>query len=93
VIRNFRDEETEKIFYRQPSARLSPDIQQTALRKLRMLNRSNTIGDLKTPPSNRLERLSGDRAGLYSISINDRWRILFVWREGYAYEVAIVYYH
>ncbi|HET6447057.1 MAG TPA: type II toxin-antitoxin system RelE/ParE family toxin [candidate division Zixibacteria bacterium] len=91
MIRNFRDEETEKIFYRQPSARLSPDIQQTVLRKLRMLNRSNTIGDLKTPPSNRLERLSRDRAGQYGIRINDQWRIQFVWRDGSAHEVAIVY--
>jgi proteic killer suppression protein len=77
VIRNFKDGEAEKIFRRQRSRRLPPDIQQVALRKLRMLNRAQTLQDLRVPPANRLERLSGDRAGQYSIRINDQWRVCF----------------
>jgi proteic killer suppression protein len=58
-----------------------------------MLNRSQTLQDLRVPPANRLEKLSGDRAGQYSIRINEQWRICFVWREGDAYDVEIVDYH
>ncbi len=68
-------------------------MQQTALRKLRMLNRSQTLVDLRVPPSNRLEKLSGDRAGQYSIRITDQWRICFVWQDGDVHEVEIVDYH
>ena len=68
-------------------------IQQTALRKLRMLNRSTTLADLQVPPANRLEKLRGDRASQYSIRINDQWRICFTWRNGDAYNVEIVDYH
>jgi proteic killer suppression protein len=93
VIKSFRDKETEKIFHRQRSRRLPHDIQQTALRKLRMLNRSQTLVDLRVPPSNRLEKLSGDRAGQYSIRITDQWRICFVWQDGDVHEVEIVDYH
>lgn len=93
MIKSFRDLETEKIFRRQRSRRLPHTIQQTALRKLRMLNRSQTLQDLRVPPANRLEKLSGDRAGQYSIRINEQWRICFVWREGDAYDVEIVDYH
>ena len=69
------------------------DIQQVALRKLRMLNRAVTLQDLRIPPANRLEKLTGDRAGQYSIRINDQWRICFEWREGDAYNVEIADYH
>jgi proteic killer suppression protein len=93
VIRSFRDKEAERIFNRERSRKLPHDIQQTALRKLRMLNRSQTLQELRVPPSNRLEKLSGDRVGQYSIRINDQWRICFVWREGDAYDVEIVDYH
>jgi proteic killer suppression protein len=93
VIKSFRDLETEKIFRRQRSRRLPHTIQQAALRKLRMLNRSQTLQDLRVPPANRLEKLSGDRAGQYSIRMNEQWRICFVWREGDAYDVEIVDYH
>jgi proteic killer suppression protein len=93
VIRNFRDKESEKIFARQLSRKLPADIQGVALRKLRMLNRSQTLQDLRVPPANRLEKLSGDRSGQYSIRINDQWRICFVWQDGDAYEVEIVDYH
>ena len=90
VIKSFRDGETQKIFSRQRSSRLPPDIQQVALRKLRMLNNAHGTDDLRVPPGNLLERLSGDRAGEHSIRINDRWRVCFEWREGDAYDVEIV---
>ena len=69
------------------------DIQQVALRKLRMLDQSVTVQDLRVPPANRLEKLTHDRAGQYSIRINDQWRICFEWRNGDAYNVEIVDYH
>ena len=93
MIKNFRDKETEKIFNRQRSRKLPPDIQQVALRKLRMLNRAVTLNDLRTPPANRLEKLTGNRDGQYSIRINQQWRVCFEWREGDAYNVEIVDYH
>jgi proteic killer suppression protein len=93
VIRSFRCKETEKIFSRQVSRRLPRDIQQIALRKLRMLNRAVTLQDLRVPHANRLEKLRGDRAGEYSIRINDQWRICFEWREGDAHNVEITDYH
>jgi toxin HigB-1 len=93
VIRNFKDKETQKIFERQRSRKLPSDIQQVALRKLRMLNRSQTLQELRIPPANRLERLSGDRDGQYSIRINDQWRICFDWQDGDAMNVEIVDYH
>ena len=93
MIRSFRDRETERIFQRTRSRKLPSDIQQTAVRKLRMLNRSTTLADLRAPPANRLEKLHGDRAGQYSIRINDQWRICFTWRNGDAYNVEIVDYH
>jgi proteic killer suppression protein len=93
VIRSFKDRETQQIFTRQRSRRLPPDIQQVALRKLRMLNNAHALNDLQVPPANRLEKLEGDRAGQYSIRINDRWRVCFAWRDGDAYDVEIVDYH
>ena len=73
--------------------RLPSDIQQVALRKLRMLNRAETLQDLRIPPANRLERLSGDREGEYSIRVNDQWRVCFQWQDGDALDVEIVDYH
>lgn len=93
MIRNFKDKETQKIFERQRSRKLPSDIQQVALRKLRMLNRSQALQELRIPPANRLERLSGDRDGQYSIRINDQWRICFDWKDGDAMNVEIVDYH
>ena len=69
------------------------DIQQVALRKLRMLNRAETLQDLRVPPANRLERLMGNRDGQYSIRINDQWRICFEWQDGDSLNVEIVDYH
>ncbi|MFP4134181.1 MAG: type II toxin-antitoxin system RelE/ParE family toxin [Halothece sp.] len=93
MIRNFKDEETKKIFERTRSRKLPSEIQQVALRKLRMLNRAETLQDLRVPPANRLERLSGDRAGQYSIRVNNQWRICFKWEESDAIDVEIVDYH
>jgi proteic killer suppression protein len=93
VIKSFRDKETEKVYFRERSAKLPGDMQQIALRKLRMVNNAQNINDLRIPPSNRLEKLSGDRAGQYSIRINDQWRICFVWKNNNAYYVEIIDYH
>jgi proteic killer suppression protein len=93
MIESFKCKETEKIFYRQFSKKLPHGIQKIAFRKLRMLNRSSNIQDLRIPPANRLERLSGKRKEQYSIRINDQWRICFKWRNGNADQVEIVDYH
>lgn len=93
MIRSFRSKETEKIFGLQRSLKLPQEIQQTALRKLRMLHRSTTLDDLSIPPANRLEKLHGDREGQWSIRINQQWRICFTWHESDAFEVEIVDYH
>lgn len=93
MIQTFNDSEAEKIFNRQRSCRLPSDIQQVALRKLRMLHRAQSLQDLRVPPANPLERLSGDCADQYSIRINDQWRICFEWRDGDAWQVEIVDYH
>ena len=81
------------MFTREGSRKLPTDIQQVALRKLRMLNNATNLNDLRVPPANRLEKLSRDRAGQHSIRINEQWRICFVWREGDAYDVEITDYH
>jgi len=93
VIRSFRDRDTERISDRDPVRRLAPDLQRAALRKLRMLDAAVTLDDLRVPPGNRLERLTGDRAGEYSIRVNDQWRVCFRWQSGDAYDVEIVDYH
>ncbi|HOU12622.1 MAG TPA: type II toxin-antitoxin system RelE/ParE family toxin [Anaerolineae bacterium] len=93
MIRTFKCAETEKIFQRQRSRKLPSDIQQVALRKLRMLNRAVTLNDVRVPPANHLEKLKGEREGQYSIRINDQWRICFEWLEGGVYNVEIADYH
>lgn len=93
MIRTFKDKETQKVFERKRSRKLPSDIQQVALRKLRMLNRAETLQDLRVPPANRLERLIGDREGQYSIRVNAQWRICFLWQNGDALDVEIVDYH
>jgi len=93
MIPSFGCEETVKIFSRQRSRNLPQEIQQVALRKLRMLNQAVRLGDLRVPPANRLEKMRGNRAGQYSIRINEQWRICFEWRKGDAYNVVIVDYH
>jgi len=93
MIRSFKCKETEKIFSRRRSRKLPQDIQQVALRKLRMLNRAMTLNDVRVPPANHLEKLRGGREGQYSIRINERWRICFEWQDGDAHHVEIVDYH
>jgi len=93
MIKSFKDAETEKVFGRQLSRRLPTDIQQVALRKLRMVNNATSLNDLRVPLANRLEKLTGNRRGQYSIRINDQWRICFDWREGDAFNVEITDYH
>ncbi len=93
MIRSFKSKEAQKIFNRIGSRKLPGEIQQVALRKLKMLHRSKTLSDLRVPPANRLERLKGGRTGQYSIRINDQWRICFRWDRGDAHDVEIVDYH
>ena len=93
MIKSFKDAETEKVFGRQLSRRLPTDIQQVALRKLRMVNNATSLNDLRVPLANRLEKLTGNRRGQYSIRINDQWRICFEWGEGDAFNVEISDYH
>jgi proteic killer suppression protein len=93
VIKSFHGKETGKVWTGQGARRLPQDIQQLARRKLRMLNNARSLEDLRIPPANRLARLKGDRAGQYSIRINDQWRICFVWNRGDALDVEIVDYH
>jgi toxin HigB-1 len=93
MIVSFRDAETAQIWDGRRSRRLPPDIQPTALRKLRLINNARRIDDLAVPPGNRLEALRGKRTGQHSIRINTQWRIRFIWKDGHAHEVEIVDYH
>ena len=93
MIESFASEETEKIFRGQVSKKLPKDIQRTARRKLIYLDDVEDLQDLLAPPGNRLEKLKGDRAGQYSIRINDQWRICFKWSANKAKDVEIVDYH
>jgi proteic killer suppression protein len=93
MIQDFADSETALIWSGRRSRKLPPDIQPTALRKLRLLNQARVLSDLRAPPGNRLEALKADRAGQHAIRINDQWRICFVWQEGGPRFVEIVDYH
>lgn len=93
MIVSFGNKETELIWTGQRSKKLPNQIQQIARRKLRMINNANDLNDLKVPPANRLEKLSGNLKAFYSIRINDQWRIIFKWTSGNASELEIVDYH
>lgn len=93
MIRGFADKETEKVFDRRHSRRLPVEMQRAALRKLLLIDAALSLNTLRVPPSNRLEKLKGDRAGQYSVRINDQWRICFRWEDGDAYDVEITDYH
>ncbi|AEF86395.1 plasmid maintenance system killer protein [Treponema primitia ZAS-2] len=93
MIQSFKCKETAKIFAVGYSARFSTAIFKSAIIKLAMLNRSGQLNELAIPPSNHLEKLSGNREGQYSIRINDKYRICFRWSENNAYDVEIVDYH
>lgn len=93
MIASFACKDTEKIWNGRRSRTFPGDIQNRALRKLRQLEVSQSLEDLKNPPGNRLEALRGDRAGQISIRINNQWRICFVWDGSDAHDVEIVDYH
>ncbi len=93
MIRSFGSKETESIWNGNRVKKIPLDIQSTGRRKLRMLNNSQDIQDLRIPPSNRLVKLSGDLKDFYNIRIKKQWRIIFKWSNGNAYEVRIMDYH
>jgi proteic killer suppression protein len=93
MIQSFRDQSTAQLFQRRLSRRFPPNLRGIAWRKLAVLNAAERLDDLRVPPGNRLEKLSGDREGQYSIRINERWRICFRWHGGHAYDVEITDYH
>lgn len=93
MIKSFSDKETERIWNGFQSRKLPSEIQNVARRKLRMINNAENINDLRIPPANHLEKLSGNLSGLYSIRINNQWRIIFNWENDNAYEVQIIDYH
>ena len=93
MIRSFRDSDTEKVFSRVRSRRFPERLARVALKKLLLLDAAETAEDLRIPPGNRLEKLTGERKGQYSIRVNDQWRICFRWERGHAVDVEIVDYH
>ena len=93
MIRSFRDERTRHIFRRERVKGISSTVERAALRKLLLLDAADSLQDVRVPSGNRLEKLRGDRAGNYSIRVNDQWRICFAWSGGDADEVELVDYH
>jgi proteic killer suppression protein len=93
MIISFGDKETQKIWQGERAKKLPNEIQDVVRRKLRMLNNSQSLLDLQVPPSNRLEKLKGDRKDFHSVRINGQWRIVFQWQNGNAANVSIVDYH
>jgi len=93
MIISFGTKETEKIWNGERVKKIPIDIQKTGRRKLRMLNNSQNLMDLKIPPSNRLEKLSRKLKEYYSIRINDQWRIVFNWENNNSHQVKIMDYH
>ena len=93
MIRSFKCKETERLFNLEPVKKIPVVVQKTALRKLWILDAAAALQDLRSPPGNKLESLKGDRQGQYSIRINDRFRICFVWQLTDAYDVEIIDYH
>jgi proteic killer suppression protein len=93
VLRSFADKDAERVWRRERSRRLDQATQRAALRKLLIMDAAEVLDDLRVPPGNRLEKLRGDRAGQYSIRINQQWRICFRWSPAGPGEVEIVDYH
>lgn len=90
MIQSFADRDTERLFNRERVGRFPTSIRRVALRKLLLIDAATTLDDLRVPPSNRLERLRGNRDGQHSIRVNDQWRVCFRWTSGNAFEVEIV---
>jgi proteic killer suppression protein len=93
MIKSFSDKYTEDLFNRQRVRKFPPSILKVAYRKLLLIDAAGKIDDLRIPPGNRLEKLSGNMAGKHSIRINNQWRIVFKWKESNAYQVEIIDYH
>lgn len=93
MIRSFRDKLTQALRRGEAPKGMPRDVAKRAVTKLFMLDTVTRLTDLRVPPGNRLEALSGDRAGQHSIRVNDQWRLCFVWRDGDAYDVELVDYH
>lgn len=93
MIKEFADDEAEKVFHGEQSRVLPADIQNRARRKLRMINAATRLQDLQSPPGNRLHALHGDREGQHAIYVNDQWRVCFRWDAGDVTEVEITDYH
>lgn len=93
MIKTFANQETAALFARRPARRFGTDWVRVAQRKLDQLHAATRLDFLRVPPGNRLEALSGNRAGQHSIRINDQWRICFEWRDGNAWNVEVVDYH
>jgi toxin HigB-1 len=93
MVKTFGDKETERLFSRNFSRRFPPEIHRKAWQKLAILDAAERLDDLRIPPGNRLEKLTGNLEGQYSLRIDDQWRVCFVWREGDAYDVEITDYH
>ncbi|WP_167149044.1 type II toxin-antitoxin system RelE/ParE family toxin [Actinomyces sp. ZJ308] len=93
MVRTFGSKDTERLWHRERVPSIDSRIQRTALSKLRQIASVHSVDELRVPPGNRLEMLKGDRAGQYSIRINDQWRICFMWTNAGAEEVEIVDYH
>src|SRR4051812_39960275 len=93
MIRSFRDDATERLFRRESVGKFGRPLRRAALRKLLLLDAAESLGDLRIPPGNRLEKLAGDREGQHSIRVNDQYRVCFRWEGGDACDVEIVDYH
>jgi len=93
MIKSFADKSAEELFNRNKVRKLPSTIVKVAYRKLLILDAAESTDDLKVPPGNRFEKLSGNLSGKYSIRINDQWRIIFSWKQNNAYEVEIIDYH
>ncbi|MFM2208026.1 MAG: hypothetical protein RL213_2001 [Bacteroidota bacterium] len=93
MITSFGDKETRKIWEGEMVRGISAELQETARRKLRMLNNSQDIKDLQIPPSNHLEKLKGALKDYYSIRVNNQWRIIFQWKNGHAEKARLIDYH
>ncbi|ORW16321.1 plasmid maintenance system killer protein [Mycolicibacter nonchromogenicus] len=93
MIRSFRDKDTEAIWQRRYVKKLSLELSRLTYNKLVLINAAENINDLRVPPGNRLEKLSGNRAGQYSVRVNDQWRVCFAWSVSGASNVELVDYH
>lgn len=93
MLQSFADKVTERVWKRERLRKFHPDIQRIALRKLAILDAAESLSDLRVPPGNRLEKVSGNRSGQHSIRVNDQWRICFRWTKAGPEEISITDYH